>query len=264
MEEDHTAHFVEAADANLELIHTVSECRDFLLHDGTVFYLTTRNTLVVPSEDEEYEFYGSILKIALHGHNIYLVFECSKILVFDALSREVATSLSGDLGGISKVFVASSGIYVVCCDGYLYKSAFENLRYVRQEMVPEAERHRISSVGADAGSIFSGTRAGAIYRDLKLLTKTFDRVELMVPNREHLYVVTAKGVLIRYNLREGRIALRIELGKVRVVGDSYILHDGVMIDLLRSVWMKVPRDTQNVVRTHGGLYIQTLSGIWGI
>lgn len=266
MEEKYREHFTETPRISFELLHKTKDCKEFLLHNGVVFYLSNRNTLVVPSENEEYEFYGNVVKIGIYGQYIYLIFECSKIIVFDALEREVVTNFSGGQNKINRVRIVDSKIHFLCDDGCLYKSSFENLRYFKHEFHSNGSKpmnHVIMNFGIDDESVFFATNMGAIHRNSELILKVFDTVELMASWKGHLYVLTSKGLLVKYDLMKSRIIFRLNMGKVSVIGESVIVLEGIAIDLLNETWTKIPKDIQSIVKEKEGLYIQTLSGIWG-
>lgn len=265
MEVDHSRHFTEATETSFELIHEVVDCNKFLLYKDIVFCLSRRNTLVVPSEDEEYEFYGSIVTMAIYGHHIYLIFESSKILVFDVLSREVVSSFPGHIWMIKKVKVCGMWMYFLCDDGCLYKSSFENLRYIKQDvgMRGSGDDPRISDFGVSSDTMFFSTDGGTVYRDSRVVLKTFDRIDLLVPCGRYLYVLTGKGLLIKYDSVSLRTVFVFRMGRASVVGETHVICNGVVVDLFRETYTRVPKDTRGVVRRNEDLYIQTLSGIWG-
>lgn len=265
MQGDYTLHFTEIPEKTFKMLYNVPDCKEFLVHNNKMFCLTSRNTLAVPSEDEEYEFYGDIVRMTIHGHHIYLIFASSRILAFDVVSREVTANFSGINSRIKMVKVVKSGMYFLCDDGSIYKSLFEDLRHVKQDLeVLRRRNHIVLTFGVDEDAIFLATSIGDIYRNSVLVLRIFGTVKLMVPCNRHLYILTAEDLLIKYDLEESKVIFRLEMGKTSVIGDSCMMFDSTILDLLDEVYTRVPRDVRSIFRMDEILHIQTLSGIWGM
>ncbi|CAD25234.1 hypothetical protein [Encephalitozoon cuniculi GB-M1] len=259
-----TKFFAEAPDVSLRLVGGIVGCKEFVVHDGNVFCLTSRNTLVALPSHEEYEFYEDILGMGIHEHYIYLVFMTSKIIVFDAICREVVVNFPGMGECIRKVVVSSNGMYLLSENGFLYKSGFGNIKYVKQAVACETEDRRsaIQDFWVDGDSVFYATHIGHVYRDSRMILKAFDAVRMLVPHSEHLYIVTGRNLLLKYNTRRLRVLFKADVGSSRVIRDHLVACDGTAIDLSREVFMKIPKDARCIVRAGKTLYVLTPSGVF--
>ncbi|AFM98091.1 hypothetical protein EHEL_040400 [Encephalitozoon hellem ATCC 50504] len=256
--------FADAPDIPLKLIQGVVDCKEFVVYDGNVFCLTGRNTLIALSSGEEYKFYGDVLKMGVHGHYIYLVFRTSKIIVFDVIRREVVINFQGIEGCIKKAVVNSSGMHFLSSDGCLYRSTFEDVRYMKDSAMHAVggRNPTIQNFWVHGDSVFYTTCYGHVYKDSEMVLKVFDTVKLIVPNREYLYVVTEGNMLLKYDAIKWRVLFRENIEGLNVIGNGVIGWNGIAIDLLKEVRMRVPKDTRWIERYGKTMYISTLAGIF--
>lgn len=255
--------FAEVSNIPFRLVQGVMDCKEFVVYGDNVFCLTGKNTLVALSSGEEYEFYGDIQRIGIHEHYIYLVFNTSKIIVFDVICREVVVNFREMDGCIKKAMINNSGIYLLGFDGYLYRSTFEDIRYVKDTSVHGTKGELMIQdfwVGDD--SIFYFTHYGHVYKDSETILKVFDTVRLIVPHKEYLYIVTEGSLLLKYDIAKSSILFKENIGNAKVIGDGVIGCNGMAIDLYKEIFMKVPKDTRWVGHYGKTVYISTMSGIF--
>ncbi|AFN82811.1 hypothetical protein EROM_040430 [Encephalitozoon romaleae SJ-2008] len=255
--------FAEASNIPFRLLQGGMDCKEFVVYNDNVFCLTGRNTLIALSSGEEYEFYGDILSMGIHEHYIYLVFNTSKVIVFDAICREVVVNFREMDGCIKKAMISSSGIYLLGFDGYLYRSTFEDIRYAKDTSVYGTKGESIiQDFWVRDDSIFYVTHYGHICKDSDVILKVFDTVTLIVPHKEYLYIVTEGNLLLKYDVVRSSILFKENIGNSKVIGDGVIGCNGMAIDLYKEIFMKVPKDTRWVRRHDKIIYISTISGIF--
>ncbi|ADM11331.1 uncharacterized protein Eint_040410 [Encephalitozoon intestinalis ATCC 50506] len=256
--------FAEVPNVSFRLIRGISDCKEFVVYDGNVFCLTNRSTLIALSSGEEYTFYGDILKMGIYEHYIYLVFKTSKIIVFDAISREVVVNLPEMRRGVKKVIMGRTRMHFLGGDGVLYGSAFEDIKYFKnQSICREKDGYSIiQDFWVSGDSIFHATPLGHVYKDSSLVLKVFDTVKLLVPREGYLYIVTSGDLLLKYDTCRAKILFKKDIGSSRVVGDNLIAFGGMVTDLFGEVSVEVPRDASWVVRGEKSLYVLTPSGVF--
>lgn len=255
--------FARADDVVLRLVRGVSDARQVVSHCQDVFCLVGRSTLQDLVSGEEYEFYGDVVGLWAHGKHIYLVLGTSRIVIFDGVSREVTASVRWMRGSIRKAAAGSSGAYFLCSDGWLYRSALEDIGHGERVVVDGVlDAGAVQDFWVWGDSVFYAMGTGVVCKDSRVVARVFDTVRAVVPHKEHLYIVTGRNVLLKYDVERRRAVFKIELGGAEVIGGRFVVWGGDGVDLGEEVMMRIPRDARCVSRAAGVLYVATGSGVF--
>ncbi len=244
------------------------DCKDFVVYQGTLYCLTSRNTIFVPSEGEEYEFYGEVYRMFVYEHYIYLVFRCSRVFVFDVVGREVVCKITGRGSRIIKAVVDGSMLYMLCEQGKMHMMSIKDMKCVEDESYGDMStvRNIIVNFTVYESMILCVTARGEILSNGRAVLKVIEGIEGMALCGECLYVVSGSGRLLRYDVNQWRLVQRIDGAKAEVVGDDFMVIGDAIADLRMMRIIRMPVGIRRVIRTGGEIYMQTQSeiGVWEV
>ncbi|KAM0671947.1 hypothetical protein CWI42_040920 [Ordospora colligata] len=244
------------------------DCKDFIVYQGTLYCLTSRNTIFVPSEREEYEFYGEMYRMFAYEHYIYLVFRCSRVFVFDVVCREVVCKMSGRGSRVVKAVVDGSMLYMLCEQGKMHMMSIKDMKCVEDERYDDMSTNRniIVNFTVYESMILCATASGEILSDGRAVIKVIDGIDGMTLCGEYLYVASGSGRLLKYDVNKWRLVQRIDGAKVDVVGDDFMVIGDAIADLRMMRMIRMPVSIRRMIRTGGEIYMQTQSeiGVWEV
>ncbi|KAH9411649.1 hypothetical protein HK407_04g07560 [Ordospora pajunii] len=259
--------FEENAEVRLKRVWNADlDCRDFVVYEGTVYCLTNRNSIFVPCEGNEYEFYGEVLRMFACEHYIYLVFRCSKVFVFDVVCREVVCKMAEGCSRVSKAIVDGSVMYMLCEQGKMYRMSLRDMKSVELQSNISTSRSDIVDFTVHESVMLYATASGEILCDGRTVLRVIGGVDGMTLCGECLYIVSGSGCLLKYDVNEWRFVQKIDSVRVDVIGDDFMVIGDAVADLLMRRMMRVPVGTRRMIRAGGEIYMQTQSeiGVWEV